>query len=110
MTMAEAFHPYMDSANLQPAKEKASELLVGAKKWKESTIPEKVDNQETKDKLDKLVTLAAQLEADVKGANDKATGETLHNLHDLFHELQNDWYGAAASGDEHDEHDHGHEQ
>ena len=33
MVMAETFHPYKDSANLEPAKSRASELAAAAEEW-----------------------------------------------------------------------------
>src|ERR1700712_873372 len=53
-TMAEAYHPFKDSANLKPAKASAALLATDAEKWASSTLPEKMDNSETKEALAKL--------------------------------------------------------
>src|SRR5215204_244453 len=54
MVMAEAFHPYKDSLDLQPAKEKAQELATAAKDWKNSEAPEGLDKDKLESNLDKL--------------------------------------------------------
>ncbi|MFZ6009961.1 MAG: hypothetical protein ACOYXT_06380 [Bacteroidota bacterium] len=94
MVMAEAFHPFKDSANLAPVKEKAEELATVAEKWAAAAIPEKVNNDEVKAKLAQLKTDAAALVGTVKAGDDKVIGESLTKLHDLFHEIQEAWYGG----------------
>src|SRR5687767_3170399 len=54
MIMAETFHPYKDSANLEPAKTRASELVASAEKWASASLPEKVNTDEMKGKLEQL--------------------------------------------------------
>jgi hypothetical protein len=95
MVMAESFHPYKDSANLEPAKSKAAEMASSAAKWAGSPLPEKVNNEEVKSKLDQLKNGTAEFAEQVRSGDDEAIGESLTALHDLFHELQETWYGGG---------------
>jgi hypothetical protein len=101
MVMAEAFHPYKDSANLEPAKLKAGELVSSAEKWAGATLPEKVDNDEMKGKLEELKNESASFVQTVSAGDDKAIGDQLTKLHDLFHTIQEEWYGGDDHGHEH---------
>ncbi|HEY9048367.1 MAG TPA: hypothetical protein VIN08_20810 [Ohtaekwangia sp.] len=92
MLMAEAFHPYKDSSNLETAKAKASDLATSAEKWANAPLPRKVDTEDTKKKLEELKTGTAAFVETVKAGNDKAIGEELTKLHDLFHSIQELWY------------------
>ena len=92
MIMAETFHPYKDSADLEPAKARASELMVAAETWASAPLPAKVDNREMKRKLQQLTSEAGTLAQSVKSADDKTIGEQLTQLHDTFHEIQDEWY------------------
>ena len=103
MAMAEAFHPYMeDSTNLEPAKQSANSLAELAAKWSSSPLPEKANTESLKSKLQKLTVDAAAFSETVKSGDDKAIGDQLTKLHDLFHKIQEEWYGGG-------EHDHHHE-
>lgn len=102
MVMAETFHPYKDSANLEPAKAKASELVAAADKWVSAPLPKKMDNDEIKGKLENLKQESQSLVQTVSGGDDKAIGDQLTKIHDLFHELQEAWYGDGEG------HDHQH--
>ena len=106
MVMAESFHPYKDSANLKPAKEKAPELAASASAWKDSAFPEGVSKEKVKDKLDRLAKLTDEFSRDVTAGSDEAVAAKLTALHDLFHEVQNDVYGGAGEGHHHDGHEH----
>ena len=101
MVMAETFHPYKDSADLEPIKQKSGELAGAADKWASSSIPEKVDSDATKSKLQNLKSETEVLADLVQKGDDAAIGAQLTKVHDLFHEIQEDWYG----GGEH-KHDH----
>ena len=103
MVMAESFHPFKDSANLEPAKANAAEMARVAEKWAAAGLPEKVNNDEVKANLEKLKTETAAFVTTVQGTDAAAIGTALTNLHDLFHKLQEAWYGAGEG------HDHGHE-
>ena len=101
MIMAESFHPFRDSADLQPAIANAQSMAAAAEKWLNSPIPEKVNNDEVKTKLKELNNQAISFVTISKGEDQKAIGESLTAIHDLFHSLQEEWYGGH---DEH--HDH----
>jgi hypothetical protein len=95
MVMAEAFHPYKDSANLAPAKKLAEEMALEAAKWQAASLPEKVNNDEVKALLEKLKTDTRAL-ADAIAANtpDEEIGKSLTSLHDNFHSLMEAWHGG----------------
>jgi hypothetical protein len=95
MVMAESFHPYKDSANLEPAKANAAEMARVAEKWAGAALPEKVDNDETKASLAQLKTDAAAFTQIVQSGDTTKIGESLTSLHDLFHKLQESWYGEG---------------
>ena len=101
MLMADAFHPYKDSANLAPAKEKAEALATAAEQWKNAPLPEKVDNDQAKAALAQLSTDAAAFAATAKSGDDKATSESLNKLHDEFHHIQEMWYGGHGHEHQH---------
>ncbi len=92
LVMAETFHPFKDSANLEPVKMRAAELAVAANKWVDAPLPEKVDNDQVKASLEKLKVQAANLAQSVKTADDNVISDQLTDLHDTFHELQDMWY------------------
>ncbi|RAV97847.1 hypothetical protein [Pseudochryseolinea flava] len=100
--MAASFHPYKDTMNLAPAKSLADSMKVSAEQWFNAPLPEKVNNDETKAKLQALRDGTASFADLVKSGDDKAVGDALNKLHDLFHEIQNLWYGGKG-------HDHHHE-
>ena len=102
--MADAFHPYKDSSDLQPAKGKAQELVTAAKAWRNSEAPEGIDKDKLESRLDKLVSLSEELQSEVAGGKDETIASKLTELHDLFHELQNEFYGAGSEG--HGDHHH----
>ncbi|MFZ1809091.1 MAG: hypothetical protein WAU36_17795 [Cyclobacteriaceae bacterium] len=92
MLMAESFHPYRDSANVEPVKQYASEMVVSVNSWVEQELPSKVDNEEVKQTLKELQDGAIALADLVEVGDDQAIGESLNALHDTFHHLQEAWY------------------
>jgi hypothetical protein len=102
MVMAESFHPYKDSANLEPAKANAAEMAKIAEKWANAALPEKVNNDETKADLNQLKTDAVAFIQISQSGDSTKIGESLTGLHDLFHKLQETWYGGGK--------EHHHEQ
>jgi hypothetical protein len=106
MVMAEAFHPYKDSSNLAPAKANAEDLLVAAKAWEAAELPDNESKDKIKSLLQYQTTLAEKFREDVKSGNDETIGKSLTVMHDVFHEIQSLWYGAAGGdhGDHHDDH------
>jgi hypothetical protein len=102
MVMAEAFHPFKDSANLEPVKAQAAELVKAADAWLNAPLPEKVNNDDVKAKLQSLKTDSEALAQLVVAGTTEEIGASLTSLHDKFHELQEAWYGGGA------EHKHEH--
>lgn len=93
--MAETFHPFKDSSNLEPLKTHAEHLAMEAEKWAGATLPEKVNNDEVKAKLEKLKTDTRALSDKIKaGGTDEEVGTQLTAVHDLFHEIQESWYSG----------------
>ena len=92
LIMAETFHPYKDSANLDPAKSRASELMEAADQWAAAPMPANVESEEVSLKLDKLRSETATLAESVKSADDNVIAENLTKVHDTFHEIQEVWY------------------
>jgi hypothetical protein len=101
MIMAESFHPFKDSSNLEPAIKNSSAMAAAAERWASASIPEKVDKEETKAKLQQLKSAASAFDDLVKAGSPQEIGNSLTEMHDLFHELQEEWYGAAGDHDEH---------
>jgi hypothetical protein len=101
MIMAESFHPFRDSADIGPAKANADSMVVAADHWLNSPIPAKVNNDEVKEMLQHLKSEAEAFAIISKTDDPKAIGESLTNLHDHFHELQEVWYGG---GEQHEHH------
>ena len=54
MIMAESYHPLKDSANLEPAKANAELMATEAANWAGVDLPEKVDTDEMKARLEEL--------------------------------------------------------
>jgi hypothetical protein len=104
MVMAETFHPFKDSANLAPAKAQASDLAASAEKWASSPLPEKVDSDEMKAKLESLKTETASLVQLATSGDDQAIGDQLTKVHNVFHTIQETWYGAGEKGHGHEHH------
>jgi PBP1b-binding outer membrane lipoprotein LpoB len=94
MIMAETFHPYKDDNNLKPAKEKAKQLDDEAARWSASALPAKVNNEEMQQKLNSLKAETAKLASMVGDESDEAIGAQLTKVHDIFHEIQEAWYGG----------------
>jgi hypothetical protein len=106
MVMAEAFHPYKDSADLAPAKRIAGEMASAAKEWKSADKPEGINAAKFDEKLERLATLTEEFANLVKSESDEVVAGKLTGLHDLFHDLQNDFYAGAH--EHHDGEDHHH--
>jgi hypothetical protein len=92
MLMAESFHPYRDSANVEPVKQYAKEMVVSVNSWIEQELPARVDNDKVKETLKDLQDGAVALADLVEVGDDQAIGESLTALHDTFHQLQEAWY------------------
>jgi len=101
MIMAETFHPFKDSANLAPIKTQAAELVASADAWVNSGLPEKMNTEEVKAKLQELKSEAQVLADQVKTSTDAEIGKQLEKVHDKFHEIQEMWYGESGHKHEH---------
>lgn len=99
--MAEAFHPFKDSANLEPVKVQAAELAKAADTWVNAPLPEKVNNDDIKAKLQALKTDSDALAVLVSTGTNEEIGAALTSLHDKFHEIQEAWYGGGGHGHNH---------
>ena len=95
LVMADSFHPYMDSTNLEPAKLNAAELAKVAGKWAGAELPERVNTEEVRQMISTLNIAAQDYLKTVKTNNDEAIGESLNELHDLFHVIQDAWYHSG---------------
>lgn len=96
LIMAEAFHPYKDSANLEPVKRLAVELSHEADQWASAPLPEIVNNDEMKAQLNQLKADTKTLSTMIQeGASDEQIGSTLQALHDSFHRIMESWNGGS---------------
>jgi hypothetical protein len=96
MIMSESFHPYKDSANLEPVKRLAEEMATEAEKWSNASLPAKVDNEEMKASLQQLKNDTRSLADKIKsGASDEEIGTQLNALHDSFHAIMEAWNGGG---------------
>ena len=106
MVMAETFHPYKDSSDLAPVKAKAGDLVASADKWVSAPLPEKVNNDDMKAKLQELKSQSESLRDIVQTGKDEEIGSQLTMLHNTFHKIQEMWYEGGHHG--HEQHDHPH--
>lgn len=102
MVMAESFHPYKDSSNIEPAKANAAEMARVAEKWANAALPEKVNNDEIKANLAQLKTGTTAFIEIAQSGDTTKIGVALTDLHDQFHKLQEAWY--AGGKEHHDKH------
>jgi hypothetical protein len=95
MIMAEAYHPYKDSSNVEPVKRMAEEMALAAEDWQKQPLPEKVNNDEVKSLLSQLASGARALSDSIKaGASNEEIGAALTSLHDNFHSINEAWGGS----------------
>lgn len=104
LVMAESFHPFKDSANLEPARRLAPEMAAAATKWANAPLPEKVNTPEVKEKINLLKSASDEFAQLVQTGSEEEIGNALTGLHDLFHELQDAWYGKGEGGHDHHKH------
>ena len=103
--MAESFHPYKDSANIEPAIAHAQEMASIADRWSTSELPAKVNNEAVKATLAELKNETAAFVQVAQSGDAAAIGSALTKLHDLFHKIQEAWYnGHDENGHEHGDH------
>jgi len=88
--MAQSFHPFMDSGNLEPAKAHAVELASAAARWTELGSIDQTDAT-IKSKLQQLTTNSRAFADLVRTGGNDTIGKSLENLHHEFHELMDLW-------------------
>lgn len=102
MVMAEAFHPYKDSANLEPARRLAEEMAREADAWAASSLPAKVNSEAVQAQLNQLKQDTRSLADKIKaGASDDEIAGSLKSLHDVFHGIMEAWNGAGEEEHHH---------
>jgi len=85
--MSKSFHSVEDG-NYAPLKEKADSLLIAAKAWQASNIPDTYKPAETKETLDKLVKQCNVLAGAVAAkADDIKLKVLISDAHDIFHKI-----------------------
>ena len=85
--MSGTFHP-AEEGNFAPLKQKADSLLIAAKAWKASKIPDTYKPKETSETLDKLVEQLVVLQGAVKAnAADEKLKVLISDAHDIFHKI-----------------------
>lgn len=101
MIMAETFHPYKDSSNLEPLKTNIEELKNEADKWASAPLPEKVNNDEMKKQVQQLEIDVEGLTELIKKGSDEEIAKSLVALHNRFHEIQEGWYKGEEKNESH---------
>jgi hypothetical protein len=92
MVMAEAYHPFKDSANFEPIKSLAENLAKESAAWAGAALPNGMDNTEVNAKLKKLKTDCRALADQIKGgATNEQIGTSLTSIHDQFHGIMETW-------------------
>lgn len=85
--MAGTFHPAEDG-NLQPVRDKASDLLARAKTWQGSAVPPDCDQEKTAKALETLVDKCKQVDSAVKAKkSDAELTKLITEAHDAFHAI-----------------------
>lgn len=101
LKLSEVYHPYADSGDLGPVKLHAEELALEADSWIAATLPDHVNQNEVKEKLDKLRTDSHTLSDLIHGeASDDEISSSLIALHDSFHALMEAWNKGVKEGRE----------
>lgn len=99
--MADVYHPLKDSSDLGPIKSGAGNLALAATKWAQSTLPEKVNNDETRQLLAQLEDGTQDLSKKIDTATDEEIAAQLTSLHDTFHSIMEKWHSSGKEEHEH---------
>ncbi len=95
MIMAESYHPLKDSANLTPARANAESLAAEADKWAATALPERVNNDEMKARIESIKASSRSFADKVKaGAADDELATSLTALHEEYHHIMEAWEGG----------------
>lgn len=85
--MSSTFHP-VEEGNFKPLRAKADSMLIAAKAWQASTIPDNFKPEETKSTLEKLVIQCENIVGAIKGkAADEKLKVLITDAHDIFHKI-----------------------
>ena len=98
LIMAECYHPFKDSANLEPARKYAQELAEHAEAWVAQPLPAVVDNDEVKQMLSTLKEGTQHFASTVASGTDDEIVAELEKIHDDFHKIQEAWYSTKNHG------------
>lgn len=101
MVMAETYHPFKDSANLEPIKSNATELAQAAEEWVNAPLPGAMDTKEIRSKMEQLRNETADLQVMVNASTNEEIAASLDSVHHLFHEIQDAWYNKGKTTHEH---------
>lgn len=97
--MSQTFHP-SEEGNLNPIKQRITEMVEKAELLKKSTIPAEFNKPEVRAAVAKLATDSKKLQELITGkANDDVIKKALADLHDTFHLIV-----EKCSTKEHDHH------
>jgi hypothetical protein len=85
--MSKTFHP-AEEKNFQPLKDNADSLVIVAKAWQSSTVPEGYNASITKPLLESLVKQTKTVQKSVKkNKSDDELMKDITKAHDIFHEI-----------------------
>jgi len=90
--LAEVYHPFKDSANLQPLLNQSAALVKEAKLWSQSALPQAVDNDTIKTQLKQVEREAVLIDSLVHVQDTLQLPSHLEQLHDTFHQVMESWY------------------
>ena len=99
MVMAELYHPFKDSTNLQPVKMHHQDLTKATEAWVNSTVPAQRHNDKVRLTLLQLQQEVAELTEAISVGVDNEIGSSLEKLHTTFHEIQSVFYNTEKYSD-----------
>jgi hypothetical protein len=88
LTLSEAFHPYQDSANLNPVRQLEAQLVKEAEMLSSATLPDHVNDDVLREQLNQLKSDTRHLaELISDDATEEEIGTALEILHARFHTM-----------------------
>ncbi len=92
ITIEKAFKPLKDSSTVDAATRMMAQVADEAEKLAASTLPDKMNNEEIKKKLEKLKTDSRALANEIAtGTEDDVIGTDFYKIHDLYQAIYNAW-------------------
>ncbi len=92
ITMEHAFQPLKDSSSVDTATRLMAQIADECEKLASSTLPDRVNNDITRKKLEKLKTDARALANEIAtGTEEDVIGSDFYKIHDLYQEIQDAW-------------------